>query len=582
MRLSPIFVSLIAAIFNANSFAQLPPQPDKTAATNTVQPSALSASLFYQILLGELSARSQQPSEAFSILLDAARRTNDAALYRRAIQIALQSRSGVSALQAAQTWSQAQPSSAEANRFVLQILLALNRLGDTLEPLRKELMLTPRSARAELIWALPTVYERASDKRAVVALVQKALAEALTQPDLAPPAWATVGRLWQAAGDNPEALRAARKAQEFAPSSEYPARLALSLMANGTPQAEALVLPHLGYAEPAFRLAYVKTLLGAQREADAQVQLLALQEQHPTHADAWLVGGALALQQGHSALAERQFQRYLNMTETPSTNKESDAVRRGRSQAFLSMAHLARQRQDRSDAVQWLDKVNHPDDILRAQIQRATLMAQQGQLDAALQLIRQQAERSAAEAKIKRSAEVQLLRDQRQYERARTTLEAFVQQFPDDTELMYELAMVHEKLGHLQDMENLLRQLIAKSPQDPHAYNALGYSLADRGLRLPEALELISKALDLAPNDPFIIDSLAWAHFRSGNHTQAERLLQQAFLVRPDAEIAAHLGEVLWQINRRDQAVDIFRRGLELNPENDTLQETIKRLGAPL
>jgi len=571
MRVYPFLVLLSAGIFSANSFPQASPQP-----------TALTAPLFYQILLGELSARSQQPSEAFSILLDAARRTNDAALYRRTIQIALQSRSGASALQAAQSWSQAQPSSVEANRFVLQILLALNRLGDTLEPLRKELVLTPRTARADLIWALPSLYERASDKRAVVALVQNALAEVLTQPDLAATAWATVGRLWQAAGDNPEALRAATKAQKFDPSSEYPARLALSLMVNGAPQAESLVLTHLGYAGAAFRLAYVKSLLGAQREVDAQVQLLALQRQHPTHADAWLVGGALALQQGQALLAEEQFQRYLLLTETSDSTKESDAFRRGRSQAYLSMAHLARQRQDRAGAVQWLDKVNNPDDILRAQIQRATLMAQQGQLEDALKLIRQQTERSTADAKIKRSAEVQLLRDQRQYERARTSLEDFIQQFPDDTELLYDLAMVQEKLGRLKDMENLLRQLITKNPQDAHAYNALGYSLADRGLRLPEAINLISKALELAPNDPFITDSLAWAHFRSGNLSEAERLLLQAFNDRPDAEIAAHLGEVLWLGNQRSQAIDIFKRGLELNADNETLIETIRRLQVPL
>ena len=131
-------------------------------------------------------------------------------------------------------------------------------------------------------------------------------------------------------------------------------------------------------------------------------------------------------------------------------------------------------------------------------------------------------------------------------------------------------------------MERLLRELIAARPDDPHAYNALGYSLADRNLRLPEAIELITKALQLTPNDPFITDSLAWAYFRSGNTDEALRLLQQAYSDRPDAEIAAHLGEVLWQMGQRASAQEIFRQGLKINPENETLNETIKRLRVPL
>jgi len=175
-----------------------------------------------------------------------------------------------------------------------------------------------------------------------------------------------------------------------------------------------------------------------------------------------------------------------------------------------------------------------------------------------------------------------MLREQHQLERARATLEAFIAQFPDDFDLVYDLAMVHEKLGDLPEMERLLRQLIANRPDDPHAYNALGYSLADRRLRLPEAMTLITKALELAPNDPFITDSLAWAHFRSGNQSEAQRLLQQAFDAQPDAEIAAHLGEVLWESDLRSQAIDIFKRGLQLNPDNETLKEALRRLRVPL
>jgi len=177
---------------------------------------------------------------------------------------------------------------------------------------------------------------------------------------------------------------------------------------------------------------------------------------------------------------------------------------------------------------------------------------------------------------------VQILKDQKLFDRARDELKAAMLQSPDDADLAYDLAMVNEKLGDLVEMERLLRGLIAAKPQDPHAYNALGYSLADRKLRLPEAKQLITQALELAPGDPYITDSLAWAEFRSGNNDEALRLLQSAFKSKPDAEIAAHLGEVLWTVRRQDEAIQIFKEGVKINPDNDTLVETIRRLRIPL
>jgi predicted Zn-dependent protease len=127
-------------------------------------------------------------------------------------------------------------------------------------------------------------------------------------------------------------------------------------------------------------------------------------------------------------------------------------------------------------------------------------------------------------------------------------------------------------------MEKLLRQLIAKKPDYHHAYNALGFSLAERNVRLPEARQLIQKALEFAPGDPFISDSLAWVEFRMGNNAEALRILQAAYKDRPDPEIAAHLGEVLWTLGQREKAQAIWREGMMLNAENETLLETLKRL----
>lgn len=151
---------------------------------------------------------------------------------------------------------------------------------------------------------------------------------------------------------------------------------------------------------------------------------------------------------------------------------------------------------------------------------------------------------------------------------------------PEDYDLAYDQAMLAEKAGDLAGMERLLRQIIEKRPDYHHAYNALGYSLAERGIRLQEARQLIQKALTYAPKDPFITDSLGWVEFRLGNHAEAARLLGDAFQRQPDPEIAAHLGEVLWTMGERSRALEVWRTGLQANKDNETLQETIKRLKA--
>ena len=147
--------------------------------------------------------------------------------------------------------------------------------------------------------------------------------------------------------------------------------------------------------------------------------------------------------------------------------------------------------------------------------------------------------------------------------------------------VLYSLAMLEERAGNFETMEALLRDLIAIDPKHAHAHNALGYHLADRNIRLDEALALIERAFELAPNDAHIIDSVGWIHFRMGRVDLAEKYLRQAHEQQPDVEISAHLGEVLWSSGRRDEAENFWRSALATDPRNEVLQETLKRLGVP-
>jgi tetratricopeptide (TPR) repeat protein len=289
---------------------------------------------------------------------------------------------------------------------------------------------------------------------------------------------------------------------------------------------------------PELAMSYVRVLIELQRYDNANEQLQTVTENFPKHADAWLVLGSLQFEQGQDALAERSLARYVALA----ANINNDNTARGMAQA---------------------------------QTRRASLLARQGKLSEARQLLAQLPARNAEEQRSRLLAEVQLLREHRQWQ---TAYELLADASANDADLLYEQAMLAEKLNRLDDMEKLLRNVMQLDPSHHNAYNALGFSLADRNLRLDEAKQLIIKALTFVPDDPFITDSLGWVEFRLGNTSAALTYLQKAYKDRTDPEIAAHLGEVLWHLQRTEDARKVWREALDLAPNNETLQETLQRL----
>ena len=541
--------------------------------------SALDSNLFYELLVGEITAQEGETSIGFSLLLDAARKTHDGQLYQRATEIALQGRSGDAALQAALAWKQDVPASRDANRYVLQILIALNRINETLEPLKAEIRMVPDAERSAAIIALPRAYARNNDRKLASSIVETALADYLSRPATASAAWTTVGRMRLAADDIAGALDAAKRGQAADARSEGPAVLALELMSSKLPEAERLAQKYLNdrdsavKALPEIRMIYARLLLDAQRYPEATAQLELLTQSKPGYPEAWLVLGALQLQENQLDQAQVSLERYVALSLQAPKNQSNP----GLTQAYMSLSQLAEKRKDYAAAESWLGKIENSTDLAQAQTRRASILASQGKLDEGLSLIRQLPERTSQESRLKLNAEVGLLREFKQYRQAFDLLAEQLAKTPDDTDLLYEQSMLAEKLNLLDEMERLLRRVIQLKPDFQHAYNALGYSLADRNIRLPEARVLILKAIEFAPADPFIKDSLGWVEFRLGNKLEALRIFEAAYKARPDAEIAAHFGEVLWSLDQRDRAEAIWKEGQLINPENETLLETLKR-----
>lgn len=552
------------------------------AALAATPPSRLDSALFYQLLLGEITLQEGDPAASFALMLDAARKTGDAQLYQRATDIALQSRSGDASLRAAMAWKQAQPASRDANRYVLQILIALNRIADTVEPLKQEIRLAPDVERPLAMMALPRAYARVSDKKLASTVVEQALAVYLKSPATASAAWTTVGRMRGSAGDMEGALDAAKRGQAADPQAEGPVLLALEAMDPKRLEAENLVRKYLQsnpQARPEMRMTYVRRLLDLQRYAEAATELRIVTREKPDFPEGWLVLGALQLQDNQLALAQPSLERYIALV---GQQAPQDEIQRGLAQAYLSLSQIAEKRKDYAAAENWLSKIQNSSELAQAQTRRASILASQGKLEQGRQLIRQLPERNPGDARLKLNAEVGLLREFKQYQAAYDLLAQALTITPDETDLLYDQSMMAEKLDRLDEMERLLRKVIELKPDYHHAYNALGYSLADRSLRLPEAKALIQKALEYAPSDPFIKDSLGWAEFRMGNSAEAIRIFEAAYKAKPDAEIAAHFGEVLWSLGQTDRALALWKEGMLINPENETLLETLKRLRVKL
>jgi tetratricopeptide (TPR) repeat protein len=577
LRLHRLAFLPLVAIALAAPAQQAHSQAEETPAAA----SAMDDALMYQLLLAEINLNEGEPAAAYALLLDAARKTNDTQLYLRAVEVALQSRAGDAALLAARAWKEAQPESQQANRFVLQILIGLNRIAETLEPLKSELAGVPADQRVLALTTITRQFLRAADKKTAAAIVEQALLRDLKAPETASSAWTAIGRMRLNAGDLAGAEEAAKRVQDLGQPAEGAALLALELMSQQLASGEPLMLQQLKtQSNPGIRMAYARVLMQAQRYADAAAQLHAVIEQQPDYEAAWLIQGALQLQNQQYEEAQTSLQRYLTLVEGKTQAPAATERDLSTAQAYLYLADIAVQRKDDAAAQAWLSHIENAQEIVGAQTRLAGILARQGKLDEARRLIQNLPGRDPDEVRNKLLTEAQLLRDSKQFRVAYELLRSATTDAATDSEVLYEEAMLAEKVGEMGEMERLLRAVIAAKPNYQHAYNALGYSLADRNERLPEAKQLIQKALELAPGDPFISDSLGWVEFRMGNNTEAARILETAYRARPDAEIAAHLGEVLWNLGQKDRAITFWKEGLRLNPENETLGETIKRLQA--
>lgn len=529
------------------------------------------ARYLFAVLTGEIAANTGHPNVAYTELLKAARDLENPALFRRAAEIALRAGQPDKALAAAQAWRRALPDSPEARSWVVQLQLATGHQKEAAESIAQDLARTPEPQRGQAIASLLPLALRADDPAAALALMQKALAgqQQFAQTHV------VIGLLRQRLGDNAAAMAEAQQALKIDPTLVQGAALMVQSYAADPIAADAALRAFFA-AQPGdseLRLAWAQAALQAQRDGVALQQLQQVVKTLPHSARAWLLLGNLQTEFGEPAKAIESLQQYLKVARGEDNPRLLTA-------GYLALAEAARKLGDVAQANRWLDQVKADGDTRVAlATSRAQLLVQQGQVDAAMHLVGNLPGNTPEQRKTRLFARAQVLREAKLYEPAFQVLQSAVKQFPDDPDVLYEAAMMADKAGHFGIMEQWLRKVIRLDPQFQPGYNALGYTMVERGQSLPEARKLIERALQLAPGNPFVLDSLGWLDYKQGRLPQAEKHLREAYDARPDPEIAAHLGEALWALGQPEQARKIWLDAQRRAPDNAALKAVMQKYG---
>jgi len=535
----------------------------------------LSSDLLYKLTKAEMEFKSGQWQGPYVTMMVAAQQTRDPRLARRASEMALAAKQGGEALAAIRLWRELAPESDEATQFFLGFVVLTDKIEEA-EPIFAERLATaPPGARGVALFQMQQILSRANDKLYAYAMLTRLVEPYLDMFE----AHLVLAQGALSLGERERAIREANKALAIKPNSEL-AALTLAQV-TGESEAAGKVLAAFLESNPdavEVRGAYARLLVEQKRLEPARDQFLLLLKSQPDNVGALYALGIVALQLEDTKGAEQYFKRFLAVLD------KSPGDARDPFKALMILSQIAETRGDTAGAIAWLDKIDNRESAgyFDGRLRRAQLIARGGNLDAARKALTEiETDDPANQAQVL-LVDAQFLRDAGYVQSAYTVLENALLRFPDNPELLYDYALLAERLDKLDLMEASLRRVMALAPDNQHAYNALGYSLAERGVRLPEAYALIEKALQMAPGDPFIMDSMGWVQFRMGNLAAAETALRRAYAVRSDPEIAVHLGEVLWQKGDKDEAQKLWREAQVKDPKNDALKSTLARLNVSL
>lgn len=524
----------------------------------------LSSDLLFDILLGEVAGQRQQLDVSVESYRRAAELSNNPRLAERALRIALFAKDEEAALTASRRWVELEPEHLEARQSLAVLALHAGISDEALEQF--DYLLSNADNEAAAYQAITALLARGEDRALAVTLIAELVKQ---HPDSAQ-AHLAYSRLAMHAEKPDVALQEVQRALVLQPtlSEALVLRAGIRVKSNQADLAEQELRTALT-AQPKdveLHLALARLLLDQQNLQGATDEFKQVVKLRPDHADALFSLGLLALEQQQLRAAEKNFTKLIELGQ-----------REQESRYYLG--RVQEKKGNSEAALEWYGQVTEGDYWLEAQTRAAGLRADAGDLKGAqrqLQSLRMREPRLAMRLIL---VEGEILTQAGELQQAMDLYNQILAEQPGNHDVLYARALLAERLGNLTLAESDLRAIVAEDPNNFHAWNALGYTLADHGDRLPEALEYIQKAIALAPNEPAIVDSLGWVYYRMGNLDEAELQLQRAYeLSRGDAEVTAHYGEVLWQQGKRKEARALWEKASKADPKNKVLQKTMQRL----
>ena len=565
-QIKKIAVALLIAFAGVSSIAAQA-ETKVAPAAPTIAPTITStnAEFVYKYLLGEIAGQRGEVNLASQLFLDLAKQTRDARLAERAARAAAYANQPAIALQAATLWAELDPNSVEAQQASSQLLVASGNLDQAKPHIQK--LLAKEDTRANGFLYLNSLLANQKDKAQVLATITEFAAP---YPKL-PEAHFAIAQAALIADKPDVAKKALETASKLRPDWELSAQLQGQMLLKESP--EKAISFYQGFLKQYpkandVRMGYAKLLVNQKRHAEAKPEFVKLVESSNGSPEISAVVGLLSLEASDYLMADKYFQQSIS-----SGFKNPD-------QLHIYLGRSAERQKMDGKALEWYDKIQPGEHFLEGRLLAANIIVRTKNVDAAIKMLDEVDDLTTEQQVMVIQTQANLLSQAKRNQESFDLIEKAAKNWPTSTELSYDYAMAAERIGKLDLMEAELRKVIKLKPDFAAAYNALGYSFADRNINLNEAKTLVETALKLQPNDHYMLDSLGWVHYRLGNLTLAAEALRKAYEIQADPEIAAHLGEVLWKQGLQEEAKKIWASALKAFPENAVLMATAKKFSS--
>jgi tetratricopeptide (TPR) repeat protein len=525
--------------------------------------SSLTEEVLYKVLVAEIAGQRGRIDLALENYIELAGEIDDPQVAERATRIAVFARDNERALEMARRWVALDPANLDARQIMAAMNIRLGNVDQALSDLEYVLNADEEAA-GQKLRMIANFLSREEDKQTALVVMERLVSERQDDVD----ALFAYALLAIRLEDLDKAREVMERVVAHAPDNISVAMAYLSVLQKQEETQTAIdwlqEALELHPDQDDLRLMYARILADAKRFDESREQFAILAEKSPQNADVRYALALLYLQANDLDAAATHLQMLVELGERVN-------------EAAFYLGQIAQTRKHYDEALRWFRMVEGGANHFDAQLHIGLVLARQTDVEGARTHLHGIAAKDREEQVRIIRAEGEILAEHGLLDEAMAVYgRALEEEY--DTELLYTRAMLAEKMDRLDLLEQDLRAILEREPDNAQALNALGYTLADRTDRHHEAFELISRALELSPEDFYILDSMGWVLYRLGRLEEAVDYLRKAREIRDDPEVAAHLGEVLWVMGQKDAARDVWESALEATPDDEKLLEVIKRL----